>query len=59
MTNIELRQIIADIDLKRAETQKAYMDMRFVPITLAVTAMGAGAAILAAFEGYLKLVGGW
>ena len=55
---LKIRQIIADIDQKRADTERKRQEYRFAPWVLMATGAGAGAAVFAAGAGFLKLLQG-
>ncbi len=54
---LKLRQIIADIDQKRADTDRKRQEIRLAPIALVLSGATAGAAFFAAGAAFYKLLG--
>lgn len=52
---LKLRQIIADIDQKRADTERKRQEVRLAPWALALSGMTAGAALFAAGAAFMKI----
>jgi hypothetical protein len=53
---LKIRQIIADIDQKRADTERKRQEVRLAPWSLVAGGAAAGAALFAAGAAFLKLL---
>jgi hypothetical protein len=53
---LKIRQIIADIDQKRADTERKRQEISLAPLALLVSGMTAGAALFAAGAAFMKII---
>ncbi|WP_428483989.1 hypothetical protein [Rhodopila sp.] len=53
----KMRQIIADIDQKRADTDRKRQEIQFAPWQILMTGLGSGAALFAAGAAFMKVFG--